>query len=139
MFGPRRVSRALLCVYCIKVPIKASPLSPEHQNTCTSGVIRVIAVTRGVINRGQPHDPGTWVASHTEVSAANNIYENKDAGQGSEEGNGQIDIITLYNVYIKYFFVDMCRYGCRCTEWLTQTKLFAAKVGTGLSSHTKDV
>ena len=84
--------------------------------------------------------------THTEVSAANNIlehiYGNKDAGQGSEEGNGQIDIITLYNVYIKYFFVDMCRYRCRCTKWLTQTKLFAANganVGTGLSSHTKDV
>ena len=104
MFGPRRVSRALLCVYCIKVPIKASPLSPEHQNTCTSGVIRVIAVTRGVINRGQPHDPGTWVASHTRrlvqpTIFRNNIYENKDAGQGSEEGNGQIDIITLYIMY----------------------------------------
>ena len=68
-------------------------------------------MTRGVINRGQPHDPGTWVASHTRrlvqpTIFRNNIYENKDAGQGSEEGNGQIDIITLYNVYIKYFFVD---------------------------------
>ena len=34
----------------------------------------------------------------------------------------------------------MFRY--RCTKWLTQTKLFAANganVGTGLSSHTKDV
>ena len=70
------VSRALLCVYCIKVPIKASPLSPEHQNTCTSGVIRVIAVTRGVINRGQPHDPGTWVASHTRRLVQPTIFRN---------------------------------------------------------------
>ena len=82
-----------------------SPLVVQCCNViCEWPLIRVIAVTRGVINRGQPHDPGTWVASPTRRLVQPTIFRNIFMGTRMPAKGEKRVMARLYIMYTILLF-----------------------------------